>query len=258
MPLLGPNSPDARREKLRSAAEALETLVLKSLVTSSRAFSGGESAGSGIRADMFADALAGAMVKGGGIGLTRQILRTMGEADANANPRSTPNPTATLASTPLPAPTGALRPGSDLSTSPADALHGAARVTSPFGLRADPFDGHLARHAGVDLAAGEGEPILAARGGVVRSAGPRGGYGNAVEVDHGDGLTTLYAHASELLVREGDRVEPGQPLGKVGHTGRATGAHLHFEVRKGGMAVDPTRALKNYARRVEESLGSSS
>jgi murein DD-endopeptidase MepM/ murein hydrolase activator NlpD len=86
---------------------------------------------------------------------------------------------------------------------------------------------------------------------VVRRASARGGYGAAVEIDHGAGLTTLYAHASEVLVRAGDTVEPGQAIARVGHTGRATGPHLHFEVRLDGAPVDPARALKKYALRAD-------
>jgi murein DD-endopeptidase MepM/ murein hydrolase activator NlpD len=93
---------------------------------------------------------------------------------------------------------------------------------------------------------------------VVRRAGERGGYGQALEIDHGDGVVTLYGHASELLVREGDRVDPGQPILRVGSTGRSTGAHLHFEVRVGGRPVDPGRALKIYGLRAEGMIESGS
>ena len=240
MPLRPSALPDGDRSRLREASRALETLVVKQLVTASKAFTGGEGAGSTIRADMFADALADAMVKGGGIGLARQIERSV-----------MPDPAGPL--TPALTPGGrqaSLSPvgGEGAHDSPVAGEGGPAarRVTSAFGLRHDPFDGHLTRHAGVDLAAQEGEDIRAAAGGVVLRAGARGGYGDAVEIDHGGGLTTLYAHASELLVREGEQVAPGQPIARVGQTGRATGSHLHFELREGGRPVDPSRALKNY------------
>ena len=134
----------------------------------------------------------------------------------------------------------------------------SGRVTSAFGLRADPFTGAPERHSGVDVAAPAGTAILAPAAGVVRRAGPRGGYGEAVEIDHGNGLTTLYGHASELLVSEGDVVQAGQEIARVGSTGRSTGTHLHFEVRMGGRAVDPVRALKAYASRAEETRRSGS
>jgi murein DD-endopeptidase MepM/ murein hydrolase activator NlpD len=237
MPVAPAASPDAEREKLHRAAQALEALVVKQLITSSKAFTGGEGAGSAVRAGMFADALADAMVRGGGIGLAAQIERSLERPGA----ASLPSPTS------LAPPSVA--PGPALSGSAGTApVGGALRVTSPFGLRQDPFDGRLTRHAGVDLAGREGDLIRAVAGGVVRRAGELGGYGMAVEIDHGDGLTTLYGHASELLVRDGDRVTPGQSIARIGHSGRATGDHLHFELRQGGRPVDPARALKTYAR----------
>jgi len=89
----------------------------------------------------------------------------------------------------------------------------------------------------------------------VIAAGPRGGYGNAVEVRHADGSSTLYAHASEVLVNPGDLVHEGQPLALVGQTGRSTGPHLHLEVRQGGHFLDPRSALKAYRLRAEETGG---
>ncbi|WP_235969716.1 peptidoglycan DD-metalloendopeptidase family protein [Anaeromyxobacter diazotrophicus] len=248
--------PGADAARLHQAAQQLEGLFLKQLVTSSKAFTGGEGAGSAVRADLFADALAGALVKSGGIGLARQVERSLG-ADPTATPTPTPTATAMATSTASSIATAAAGAPEGGAPSPADLLPAHA-VTSPFGLRQDPFDGRLTRHEGVDLAAGDGEPIRAAAGGVVVRAGARGGYGDAVEIDHGDGLTTLYAHASQLLVREGDTVTPGQAIARVGHTGRATGSHLHFEVRQGGRAVDPARALKNYRLRADDLLGSRS
>ena len=239
-PLRAPG-PEAERERLHHAARALEALVLKQLVTASKAFTGGEGAGSAVRAGMFADALADAMVKGGGIGLASQIERSL-----TPKASAPPSPAALIPASDL-SPGPAASPGPTSSHSPL--------VTSPFGLRQDPFDGHLTRHEGVDLAGQEGAEIRASAGGVVRRAGALGGYGNAVEVDHGGGLTTLYGHASDLLVREGDHVTPGQPIARVGHTGRATGAHVHFEVRMGGKPIDPSRALKIYGLRADDMIG---
>jgi murein DD-endopeptidase MepM/ murein hydrolase activator NlpD len=137
-------------------------------------------------------------------------------------------------------------------------------VTSGFGSRVHPITGDHRFHTGVDLRAAEGAPIRAAADGVVRQAGPRGGYGNAVEIDHGDGTSTLYAHASALLVRPGQRVERGEPVGLVGQTGQATGPHLHFELRHHDHPVNPTslllpsptgRALNSYRERVEDKAG---
>lgn len=133
-------------------------------------------------------------------------------------------------------------------------------VTSGFGQRVHPITGDLRFHTGVDLRAAEGAPIRAAGAGVVRDVGRRGGYGKTVEIDHGDGTSTLYAHASELLVHKGQRVAEGQPVALVGQTGQTTGPHLHFELRRHDHPVDPAsgnlpiptaRALNRYRERVE-------
>lgn len=120
------------------------------------------------------------------------------------------------------------------------------RVSSDFGHRSDPLAGGRAHHSGLDLAAPEGTPVLAVKGGVVRRAGDAGGYGNLVEIDHGDGVSTRYAHQAELRVAPGQRVEAGEIIGTVGSTGRSTGPHLHLEVRVDGEAVDPDRYLRAF------------
>jgi len=116
-------------------------------------------------------------------------------------------------------------------------------VSSAFGMRRDPFTGRPARHAGVDFPAAHGTPVLASGGGRVIAAGYKGAYGRTVVIDHGDGLTTLYGHASRLLVKTGDIVLPQQPIALVGSTGRSSGPHLHFEVIREGVRVDPSRYL---------------
>nr|HET7858528.1 M23 family metallopeptidase [Caldimonas sp.] len=118
-----------------------------------------------------------------------------------------------------------------------------AELTSTFGNRADPFAHTHAFHAGIDLAAPRGTPIASAAGGIVAFAGFRRDYGWVVEIDHGNGLSTRYAHASELLVRAGEVVAPGDRIAMVGSTGRSTGPHLHFEVLRAGDHVDPRRYL---------------
>lgn len=116
-------------------------------------------------------------------------------------------------------------------------------ITSRFGNRNDPFLGRLALHAGVDFRASIGTDIRTTGMGTVITAGRNGGYGNMVEVDHGNGLTTRYAHLSEILVNVGDKVAAGAVVGRSGSTGRSTGPHLHYEVRRNGNAVDPMRFL---------------
>jgi murein DD-endopeptidase MepM/ murein hydrolase activator NlpD len=116
--------------------------------------------------------------------------------------------------------------------------------SSNYGWRIDPFTGQRAFHEGIDVMAEVGTPIYAAAGGVVIFAGKHPQYGNMVEIDHGNGLVTRYAHASKLLVKVGDLVVRGVQIAKVGKTGRATGAHLHFEVRQNGRSVNPKRFLR--------------
>lgn len=116
-------------------------------------------------------------------------------------------------------------------------------LSSSYGWRRHPVTGRYAMHEGLDFAAPRGTPILAASAGIVVDASYQTGYGNTVEIDHGDGLLTRYAHASELLVKRGDVVERGQEVAKVGSTGRSTGSHLHFEVRMAGQPLDPRMFL---------------
>lgn len=151
-----------------------------------------------------------------------------------------------------------------LAVEPADtSTEVTQHVTSGYGSRIHPLTGRRRMHTGVDLRAAEGVPIRAAADGVVREARRRGGYGNVVEVDHGDGTSTVYAHASRLVVKPGQHVERGDTLGLVGHTGHTTGPHLHFELRRHGRPVDPTslsthlptptgRALNRYRERVDD------
>ena len=127
----------------------------------------------------------------------------------------------------------------------------AGRTSSGFGTRRDPFTGRLARHEGLDFPAPVGTPILASAGGWVVTAGASGAYGNAVVIDHGNGLATLYGHASRVFVRPGDLVMPQQAIAEVGSTGRSTGAHLHFEVMRHGIRVEP----RDYLAQVDAPLG---
>jgi murein DD-endopeptidase MepM/ murein hydrolase activator NlpD len=115
--------------------------------------------------------------------------------------------------------------------------------SSNFGYRIDPFTGQRAFHEGIDFPAEIGTPVQAAASGKVVFAGVHPEYGKMVEIDHGNGLVTRYAHASRLLVKEGDVIVAGQPIATVGTTGRSTGPHLHFEVRQNGVAQNPARFL---------------
>ena len=120
----------------------------------------------------------------------------------------------------------------------------AAYLGSPFGHRSDPIAGLRAMHEGIDFNAEIGTPVVAAADGVVLSAAYHSDFGNMVDVDHGDGLTTRYAHLSSMNVKAGGMVKRGEALGAVGVTGRSTGPHLHFEVRMRGIPQNPAQFLK--------------
>lgn len=116
-------------------------------------------------------------------------------------------------------------------------------LSSSYGYRSDPFNGHAAFHAGLDFPGHVGQPILAAASGKVSFVGQRSGYGNVVEVTHGNGILTRYAHLSGFAARVGQQVARGQKIARMGSTGRSTGPHLHFEVRVNGNAINPRRFL---------------
>jgi len=120
--------------------------------------------------------------------------------------------------------------------------------SSNFGWRIDPFTGFSTFHEGIDFMSPTGRPIRAAGAGVIVYSGPHPQYGNMVEIDHGNGLVTRYAHASALDVKVGDVVVIGQKIAEVGSTGRSTGPHLHFEVRVRGAAVNPNKYLQKNSR----------
>jgi len=124
----------------------------------------------------------------------------------------------------------------------------AAYSASSYGWRIDPFNGMLAMHEGVDFPVDIGTPVFAAAGGVVIYSGPHPQYGFLVEIDHGNDFTTRYAHCSRVLVREGEVVQRGSKIAESGSTGRATGPHLHFEVRYRSVAQNPIRFLQATAR----------
>ena len=208
----------------KTAAQQLESFIVKQLLQSSGMFKGNGVAGSSVTADLFAETLADEISRSGGFGLSSMI---------------TPG-----AQPPVP-------------VAPHATPHTFDHQTSAFGTRIDPITGKTSAHHGVDIAAPEGTPIPAAKAGTVIRTGDRGGYGNAIEIVHPDGTSTLYAHTSGISVAEGDHVDAGDIVGFVGQTGRTTGPHLHLEVRKGGSFVDPGVALKAYRLRAEESGGGS-
>ena len=127
-------------------------------------------------------------------------------------------------------------------------VDGDIDTSSDFGVRIDPFVNRPAMHTGIDFRGDTGEPIRVTAGGTVVSAGWSGGYGRMVEVDHGNGLSTRYGHLSEIDVKIGQSLKAGQPVGRLGSTGRSTGPHLHYETRLDGEAVDPHKFLEAGAK----------
>lgn len=128
-------------------------------------------------------------------------------------------------------------------------LHGP--ITSSYA----PRKGRKRRHEGIDIDGHRGDTIVAAAAGKVTTAGKGRGYGKMVVIDHGNGLTTLYGHASKLLVRKGEKVRTGEPIAQVGRTGNARGTHLHFEVRQGGKSINPMPLLRGDSARPAKNRG---
>lgn len=122
----------------------------------------------------------------------------------------------------------------------------SGEITSTFGWRASPWGEGRELHPGLDIANSMGTPIAATADGVVVQSGPAGGYGNVVQIDHGNGIETIYGHNSRLAVNVGQVVKKGQIIAYMGSTGRSTGPHAHYEVRVNGVAVDPMPYLVQY------------
>ena len=119
-------------------------------------------------------------------------------------------------------------------------------VTSSFGWRKSPFEGDKELHSGIDIAVHLGAPVVATADGKVVQSGQSGGYGNLVQLDHGNGIATLYGHNSRLAVQVGETVKKGQVISYAGSTGRSTGPHVHYEIRKNDTAIDPWTYLVVY------------
>jgi murein DD-endopeptidase MepM/ murein hydrolase activator NlpD len=124
----------------------------------------------------------------------------------------------------------------------------AGWISSYFGKRTDPFTGKLANHTGIDFAGKMGADVSSVADGVVTWSGSRYGYGVMVEINHGNGFATRYAHNSENLVAVGEEVRKGQSIAKMGRSGRATGPNLHFEVLRNGQRVNPVNFIRDAAK----------
>jgi murein DD-endopeptidase MepM/ murein hydrolase activator NlpD len=216
--------------------------VMRSTVDSESS-DGALSMGKDIYTDMFDNEIALSIARTRGLGIGDMMYRQMQENGAEEAhldqrielPRTSPAQES-IAS--LPPSTDA--PPQKPSPIPlALSIPVQGRLTSDYGLRTDPLTGNSEFHEGIDIAAPAGTAINAASSGTVVFAGALGGYGNTVVLEHANGGRTLYAHASQLLVRPGEAVEAGQTIGRVGTTGHSTGPHLHFETLVSGQNVDP-------------------
>lgn len=137
--------------------------------------------------------------------------------------------------------------GMDAAQEPGVPFPAAGPLSSSFGWRQDPIQGDVRFHGGVDFKAAYGQSVSAVEAGRVTFAGEQGGYGLTVVVDHGGGVATRYAHLSQLSVTAGEEIAGGQPIGRVGSSGRSTGPHLHFEVVRNGQQIDPVGAAQRVA-----------
>jgi murein DD-endopeptidase MepM/ murein hydrolase activator NlpD len=246
-PLHPQANPAADAAKTKEAAHNLEAYlwrqVLSEVAPDQGGLLGGGFAGSTFQ-EMFQGAIADAMAAGGGTGLSAEIEGQLGGGVAPKQPVDAIRPieggfsihraTPTMRALSSAYPSG----GGALTVLPVQ-----ARRTSPFGHRPDPISGGDDFHTGLDLGAREGSPVRAAGGGKVIRASDAGTYGNLVIIDHGNGLETRYAHLQGFSVKPGDIVQPGEIVGQVGKTGRVTGPHLHFEVRRDGQPIDPSSEI---------------
>lgn len=224
---------------LRRAAEGLEAYFVRQLVKEAKLDLGSNGASASPFADMLHDALADEIVRGGGLGLQDVVMAQLAEDSGLSLEGAAHTGHGVAARAGVPASRARAAYGSIAGA------HAGTKgvVSSGFGARVDPLDGHVHTHGGVDVAAPAGTAVGAARAGVVTRAEPAGTYGNLVVVDHGDGTETRYAHLGSIAVRRGDPIGAGAVIGTVGSTGRSTGPHLHFELRVDGEPVDPKNHL---------------
>lgn len=228
---LGVSSPGEERAKVQALAQQFESLLLAQMMREMKQSMAPESEdeqglGGSIMADTFTSELGLALSRAGGVGLSKVLIDGFNKTLPVDASQATDAVRAADVNTDIEPIVAASRPV-------------ARGVSSEFGWRTDPIDGRHKFHAGTDLRLAYGQDVRAAAAGSVTFAGEQGGYGTTVVVRHRDGLETRYAHLSSLDVLMGDAVEAGQVIARSGNTGRATGPHLHFEVRQNGRPVDP-------------------
>lgn len=259
-----PSSSGGDRAQLAQLAAEFESMLMLEMIKQMRqSLLGEETQGDGLGAETFASTidteLSRHLSRAGGLGLQGAMLDAWDRQQGGSNSTTAP----AAAATPVPvralaSPSVAVSTARSVSRPPATpvpAVHDAhepplalemhGRVSSSYGWRRDPFQGTSRFHGGIDLAARYGTEVPAAAGGTVIKAGEQGAYGLTVVVRHAGGYESRYAHLSSLDVREGDTVERGARVGRVGSTGRSTAPHLHFEVTRSGKRIDPDRFVRN-------------
>ncbi len=239
----------AERAELRQAAQDFEAmfinLLMQEMWPDEEEGLFGKSTAGDIYNKMFTTELSKVMSSSGQMGLAEMVERQVGEMLGMEEEDGFIPGKVLGRALPQPIRRGAERVYEAVERTAAQAAERFLRplsegwISSRFGMRNDPFDGEPRHHDGVDIAAPEGSPVKASADGTVKFSGRQAGYGNLVIIEHSGGIETRYAHNSDNHVRKGEVVSKGQVIASVGDSGRATGPHLHFEVRKDGEAVDP-------------------
>jgi murein DD-endopeptidase MepM/ murein hydrolase activator NlpD len=271
---------------MRAAVREMESLFAYEMVKAMRSASGASAAGEGFGGDVYGtlfDMELARLLSSKGLGLQEMILKGLGQAAYSQESKESMKAAETTGpgeERPEPSFSAPMRaaapvfsvpeavgppppaisvphthdPLEEMVPAPPDSVEGSfpiregGRVSSDYGYRKDPFTGALKFHHGVDIAAPAGTGIYPVKSGEVAFSGYRKGYGNIVEVDHGNGLVTRYAHNRVNRVETGDRVGPDTILAEVGSTGRSTGPHLHFEVQYEGQKVPPQTIFAGIAK----------
>lgn len=272
---------EAERRQILALVEQFEGMLLTEMLRDVRAGDDEETDGSfglggSAMNDMMQSQFGSALSKAGGLGMSDLLMKAFARQAEAATSGVSPGGISAAAVPPLvvastASSAGAARslagpsatlPAASSATNVAGPAGGLtlpeAAVSSPFGWRADPLNGHARFHQGTDLRMAYGTEVHAAAPGVVAAAGERPGYGLTIVVDHGDGRETRYAHLSTIDVAPGDPVAGGQPIARSGNSGRTTGPHLHFEAREYGQPVDPRLAAAAWSdRKSDTSVGAS-
>ena len=228
------------RAQIKTLAEQFESTMvsqmLKGLQTSmfDNEENGDASSGVGPLSDALFNELSLAITRAGGMGIANAMIGPLTAQTAAAAQDLSPE-----AAGGLPAPSGVLAVEPSLQPLTSGPIPFNARISSAYGMRKDPFNGEVRMHKGTDIPMPYGADVRTAGPGTVVSVGQVSGYGLQVVVDHGDGVTTRYAHLSSASVQPGDTVVRGQVIAASGNSGRSTGPHLHFEVLTQGRPIDP-------------------